>query len=211
MIAVPKTGSTTIQDHLVDMDPAILRNQVRAESGTLVPVATHATASEIKRLMGHRAAGFRFVAFFRDPREVVLSKYHFYRSGRAAREQGILRFFKQQSEPFKPSILARVLAAQMLPLSIWARLYPYKSSAYFIADSRGEPLVDDIGLVSRLQADVDKIFKKFGYSSQDLVVPVLNKTSYDRSKVTDAKLQSILERRLPEDFALFSKILEEYA
>ncbi|MEQ8690743.1 MAG: sulfotransferase family 2 domain-containing protein, partial [Pseudomonadales bacterium] len=86
-VAVPKTGTSTIEAQLRRIDSDLQHNRVRDAEGLWVELQTHATSAQIRATMGARAASFTFVAFLRDPRDVVVSKYYFYRSGRAARKQ----------------------------------------------------------------------------------------------------------------------------
>lgn len=202
-VAVPKTGTTAIQKRLRQIDPELHRNHVHNEAGELVHVPTHATAAEIRSIMGAAAQGFTFVAFLRDPREVVLSKYHFYRAGRAARKQGLAGGSVEERQ-FHFGRALRVLGAQVLPLLLWARLYPYRSSTHFVTDSAGNLIVDHIGLQERLQEDVTSIFSTFGYSLEDLALGVANKTDYARSIESD--LAAVVARRLPEDCALYDHL-----
>lgn len=208
-IAVPKTGTTAIQKRLQQIDPNIRRNEVRDKAGRLVQIPTHATARKIREVMGARAADFTFVAFVRDPRDVIISKYYFYRSGRAAKKQGLSGAYEGQQSKFQLTRIVRVLSAQLLPLHVWLRVYPYKSSAHFITDDLGAINVEKIGLYNRLQEDAQSIFSEFGYDSSDLVLNVENQTTYDRSKNQSSSISNIVERRLSQDCAIFDSALVE--
>lgn len=206
-VAVPKTGTTAIQRRLREVDPGIRHNMVQDAQGALVKVPTHATALEIRRIMGtDRARQVTFVAFLRDPRDVLVSKYHFYRSGRAARTQGLAQSGTDAVTRYRPGKMVRVLFAKALPLTVWARLYPFKSCSHFVTDGQGRVIVDRIGWAETLQDDVDRIFSAFGYTPEQLVLGVSNRTEYDRSTTRDPKLGAIVARRLPEDSALFDRL-----
>ena len=202
-VAVPKTGTTSIQNRLRKLDPDLLQNRVRDGQGTLVKVSTHASALEIRKIMGPRAQEFTFVAFLRDPRDVVVSKYHFYRSGRAARKQGLANVQPGDTIRFNLGRTLRVLSAQLLPLSFWARFYPFSSTAHFIPDGSGRLIVDQIGTMERLQEDVDRIFGAFGYSREELQLGTANRTQYERAR--DPVIDAIAERRLAEDCEIFDR------
>ena len=203
-IAVPKTGTTSIQDRLCDVDPCLLRNRVHNAAGTLVKVPTHASAAEIRIIMGARATGFTFIAFLRDPRDVLVSKYHFYRSGRAARKHGLLQAAPPRQRSFHLGLSLRVLSAQILPLPLWARFYPFPSSTSYISDGEGKLIVERLGLTENLQEDMTQIFKSFGYTFEQLQLSIVNRTEYKRTR--DPKIDAIAVRRLPEDCALFDRI-----
>lgn len=209
-VAVPKTGTTALQRRLREVDPGIRHNAVQDAQGTLVKVPTHATASEIRRIMGtERARQVTFVAFLRDPRDVLVSKYHFYRSGRAARTQGLAQSGTDAEIRYNPGTMARVLFSKALPLTVWARVYPFKSSSHFVTDGQGRVIVDRIGRTDTLQDDVNRIFSAFGYTPEQLVLGVSNRTEYDRSATRDPRLEAIVKRRLPEDCALFDRLQAE--
>lgn len=209
-VAVPKTGTTAVQKRLCEVDPGIRRNTVHDAEGRLVNVPTHATALEIRKIMGaERARQVKFVAFLRDPRDVLVSKYHFYRSGRVARMQGLAPQGAGESIRFHPGKIARVLFAKALPLTVWARLYPFKSCSHFVTDGQGRLIVDMIGRAEALQDEVDRVFSAFGYAPEQLVLGVSNRTEYDRSATRDPRIEVIVARRLPEDCALFKSLVVE--
>ncbi|MEQ8693688.1 MAG: hypothetical protein RIC89_22985, partial [Pseudomonadales bacterium] len=95
---------------------------------------------------------------------------------------------------------------KILPLSLWARLYPYKSSVYFVSDKAGDLLVDRIGRMEHMQQDAVAIFTAFGYRPEDLKLRVENRTDYDRSHALDSRIAAIVAQRLPADCALFDAL-----
>lgn len=205
-VAVPKTGTTAIQQRLLAVDPDVYRNQVIDASGNWVKVPTHATARQIRDVMGPRADQFTFIAFLRDPYDVVVSKYHFYRSGRAARIVGLAPSRGDEPQKFDLGRTLRVLSAKALPLELWVRLYPFPSSQSFIVDANGQPIVDQVGMMEHLQEDVLRIFTPFGYMPKDLELGIANRTDYDHEVARDPQLKTIVGRRLPEDTALFERL-----
>ena len=207
-VAVPKTGTTAIQDRLREIDPDIKHNQVRDACGDWVKIATHATAAQIRAVMGARADDFTFIAFLRDPRDILVSKYHFYRSGRAAHKHGLFQTERLKHRIPNLGLTLRVLSAQLLPLSLWARLYPLRSSVSFVTDDESDKLmVDQLGTTERLQEDVMRIFSAFGYTPEELQLRIANRTNYNRAQ--NPKIAAIAERRLSEDCALYDRLRAE--
>jgi hypothetical protein len=203
-IAVPKTGTTAIQKRLMQIDPGLHRNRVKTENGDWIDIPTHATAAQVRAEMGARGEVTTFVAFLRDPRAIMVSKYHFYRTGRAARKQGLASGDAgSNGVRFQPARALRVMSALALPLPLWARLYPYSSSAGFVTDDDGKIIVDRLGLTERLQTDVNVIFGDLGYDLADLQMSTQNRTKYDRSAGWNPELAAIVERRLAKDCALY--------
>ena len=111
-IAVPKTGSTSIESHLVSLDPTIQRNRVPQPDGTWASVNKHARAVDVQSKMGSLMRDYTTVAFIRDPISTVVSKYHHYRSGRAAQRARQWKFNKRLNQT-----RLRVLSTMILPLS----------------------------------------------------------------------------------------------
>ncbi|MFT6286155.1 MAG: hypothetical protein ACJA09_000898 [Alcanivorax sp.] len=206
-VAVPKTGTTSIQSRLCEVDHRLRRNWVHDAAGALVKVRTHATALEIRRIMGARAKEFTFIAVLRDPRDVLVSKYHFYRSGRAAKKHGLVQAKWHKYRDFQFGSALRVLSAQILPLSIWVRFYPFPSTASYVTDDEGNLIVDRFCTIENLQEDVMHTFKYFGYTPDELQLSIANRTQYKRTRYP--KIAAIAERRFATDCALFDRIREE--
>ena len=206
-VAVPKTGTTSIQSRLCEVDDQLRRNWVHDAAGALVKVRTHATALEIRRIMGERAKKFTFIAGLRDPRDVLVSKFHFYRSGRAAKKHSLFQAKWHKHRDFQFGTALRVLSAQILPLSIWARFYPFPSTASYITDDEGKLIVDRFCTFDNLQEDVMHIFKSFGYTPDELQLSIANRTEYKRTR--DPKVAAIAEHRFAKDCALFDRIRDE--
>lgn len=206
-IAVPKTGSTAIEECLQRADEGVIRNHVPASKGALIKVGTHASVQEVKDILGKQSSDYLFIGFLRDPSELVLSKYHFYRSGRAAKEHGLTRFRREQVVKFNIGVMFRVLAAQLLPFKLWVRLYPYKSTAHFVTDNTGDLDLDYVGSFSDLERDFCEIFSKFGYSPDQLRLGVTNKTTYDRRSAKSSNLKKVLNRRIPRDVAIYERAI----
>ncbi|SPJ23216.1 sulfotransferase family 2 domain-containing protein [Palleronia abyssalis] len=207
-VAVPKTGTTAIQNRLQEIDPTIVRNHVRNAAGDLVKVATHETAYKLREIMGDQASDVTFIAFLRDPRDVVVSKYYYYRSGRAAREAGLAKRKTGDSVRTDPGTVARVLFAQSMPLGLWARIYPFASSAKFVTGPDGSTVVDCIGTNENLQTDVLRIFGRFGYTDDQLQLGIKNRSDYDRAHARDPKLEAVVAKRLPQDMALYDRVAD---
>lgn len=139
-IAVPKTGSTSIESHLVSLDPNIQRNRVPLPDGTWAPVHKHARAVELKSKMGDLLSEYTVVAFIRDPVSTAVSKYYHYRLGRGRQRAREWKFNKHLNQ-----LRLRVLSTMILPLPIWVRLYPYSMTHEFLLDEKQNMLVDEFG------------------------------------------------------------------
>ena len=208
-IAVPKTGSSTIQKHLLKIDPGIKRDEVLDEVGQWRRVSTHSTVMEVKSLMGTRANDYTFVAFFRNPHDVVRSKYYFYVNGRPAKsyDQGKVAI-KDDGEAGIISLATalRVLFARMLPLSLWAAVYPFKTGARFIVDKKGHIAVDEIGDFARFNDETHRILSQFGYSDEELALPLDNVSEYDKNSAPPAIFERIVSMKMPRDARIYAAV-----
>ena len=209
-IAVPKTASSTINNHFVRVDPDIKRNEVLDENGFWQKVHTHVTAAEVRRIMGSRADHYTFIAFLRRPQDVLRSKYFFYAKGRPANSfaRGKIGFLDREADGvIDLGTALRVLVARILPLPLWAALYPFKSSAHFIVDEKGKSAVHEIGDFARFDEEAQRIFSQFGYSRDFLDFPKVNVSTYDKDIPSSKLLDRIVTFKMPLDKAMYSAVM----
>jgi hypothetical protein len=194
-IEVPKTGTTAIAKLLLEIDTGSKRNIITGVDGKAIEVPVHATVSDIRRLMGSDADRYTFVAFFRDPVDVMVSKYHFYRTGRAAQ--------RSESERGNVGRKMRVTFAQSLPIVAWCALYPFKSSSHFVLDE-GVLAIDLLGDFAEIQTEVVRIFGRLGYEADQLALTFENRTCYSPPSSTVYRwLQLIASFKTRQDLRLY--------
>jgi len=199
-IRVPKTASTTISSRLLEIDPSALRNAVELPDGRQKYVDTHITARQLKGLLGEAFREYRVVAFVRDPVSLIASKYYFYRQvrDRVAGKAGRARV----------AIWLKVLSANILPLPLWAMLYPYKKSSHFILDHDGEILATDIGSFEELTEDFARIFSDIGLPKNELVLDSKkNTTVYGGHAPKGGRVLSVISQlRFRKDYKIISHL-----
>lgn len=207
-ISTPKTGTTSIEDHIMQIDPEAWLNRMPDAYGAPQRVRKHISAREARLVLGDRAADFTFVAFIRDPAETALSKYYYYRQGDPYNRwrKGTLRLFNRNKNWYKPSLAHKVLLARALPPIIWASIYPLKLNHHFLVDGHGKLLIDELGKYDCLQEDFTTIFAKFGYRKENLELPVRNATKYSKAPPQLEAMRRIVRRRCPEDMTLYSSV-----
>lgn len=203
-ISVPKTGTTSIESHLQRIDSQLIANKVLDWRRKCVKVTKHATANEVRGSLGERANQFQFIAFLRDPRELVLSKYNWYRNGwpfeKLKRRE--LRWFYSNRNWWKPTLAHRTALARALPFWAWAKLYPFKPNYHFVTDARGGLAVDHVGLFETLQQDFLQIFRKFGYAPDQLELPRSNVAMYGNYGTRRGQIQRVVKKRASLDIDL---------
>ena len=212
-IATPKTGTTSIEDRIQDIDADVLRDFMVDEAGETRRVRRHISALQARRMLGRHAREFTFVAFVRSPAEIVASKYFYYRQGEPYQlwREGKLSFFLKNRNWYKPSLTHKVLLARALRITTWASVYPLKLNYHFLVDDAGDLMVDEIGRYSSLQQDFERIFSQFGYSRDQLRLPRKNVTRYSISNREKAAIDAIARRRAASDFDLYESLYRQDA
>lgn len=195
-IEVPKTGTSAIASMLLALDKDNQRNVLPTKNSDFVQVSTHITYNEIKAKLGSSINAFSVIAFYRDPVDLVISKYYFYKVGRSYES------FKSGNATL--GLTARVLFARLVPLPLWVVLYPYKMSHPFITDETGTIKTTFLGRFESIQTDVNKIFTSFGYAESDLVLRVENKSPYSKNHIFLPSLISwLVSLKSKKDMKLF--------
>jgi hypothetical protein len=165
-IAVPRTGSNSVSKFLLAHDPTAESNVIRIGERK-VPVSHHVTAAKLKSLLGHRYDEYLTFGFVREPRARFLSVYSYYRHGDAARIVG------GRARAWMDHGGRRVRVARLLPFWLWSVVYPYRACSAFLTDGQERLLVNRIGHVESLQADLGEIIREIGLGAPE-DVPWLN-------------------------------------
>ena len=154
-MAVPKTGTTSVQKFLLENDKNATKNIVEIE-GNLYKFREHMTALEIKRVLGVNYQNFTIIGFVRHPYGRIVSSYFFYRKGaKSWAWEG-----RESKKPTEQKL--KIKLAQLLPFHIWALVYPYKSNKEYFIDESDNLIVDlkNIGLFENLGDDLKDILFK---------------------------------------------------
>jgi hypothetical protein len=77
-MAVPKTGTTSVQKYLLENDKTATKNSVEI-NGKYYKFGEHMTALKIKSLLGVNYQNFTIIGFVRHPYGRIVSSYFFYR------------------------------------------------------------------------------------------------------------------------------------
>lgn len=216
-VAAPKTGSTSVEAYLLQIDPEgerfkiTLGDQIIDSRHVASPSLGHATASELRQVLGPRAyESLNTFGFVRHPFEKLVSTYFFL-------QQGSFRSaLKVRSSKNRWGIMLRQLSgfslARMLPFWLWARIWPMKKCSDYFVDDTGTLIVDYLGCTDRLGEDLDLILQAMGISPSSEVVPHINRSKHSnaRNYIGAGGLRRHLERKYREDIALFELVRDGY-
>ena len=195
-IAVPKTGTTSIQQLLVEQDPSAHKYNIQIQ-GKEYSFAEHATALDIKRTLGEHYSKFRTFAFIRNPFDRIVSSYFFYKNGHP--------ITAGNKNPWPPRV--RRTYAKITPFKVWALTYPYKSNIEHLIDRENNLIVDHIGTFENLSPDLNKIFSKLGLniSTEQLKHTNKSKHSSHLKYFTNKKFKKVIENRISKDLEFYEK------
>lgn len=195
-IAVPKTGTTSVQKWLLENDPSARQYAVEI-GGQGYAFREHATALEIKSILGEHYPKFRTFAFIRNPYSRLVSSYFFYKNGKPITAGNK----KPWPSRFKTAY------AKCVPFALWALSYPYKSNIEHLVDEENNLIVDYVGTFENLEDDLRKIISAIGLNIPVDQLPHTNKSSHAKYKdyFTKHFLRKRIERVIDRDLKFYNR------
>ncbi|MHB2153606.1 sulfotransferase family 2 domain-containing protein [Calditrichota bacterium GD2] len=215
-IAIPKTGTKTVEDVLSKIDPNGEKFSITTNEKKFVGkdfqqgILGHARAKEIRKVIGLEFYdSLNTITFVRDPLEKLVSAYFF---NKANPIMGF-RNFKGKRKLFlrKLKYFVSVLMAKILPFYLWCFFYPYKSNYDYIYNDEGQRLVKYIGRTDYLESDLIKILSKIGIDNLKIAIDHLNKSkhkepsAYYKNKI----FKNLVELKVKKDIKLYKLVKDE--
>lgn len=204
-IASPKTGSTSVESFLLKLDPDGERFRISIEDRVIdsshvkTDSLGHATAIEFKQVLGAvKFNSLRTFGFVRDPFEKVVSAYFFTRTGSLIGAFGI-RTAKSKWRLVSKRVVS-ILAARLLPFSVWAYLFPMKKCSDYFLNNAGRLMVDYLGATRRLNHDLQAILNDLDLDVGAVDVPHLNTSNHES-----------VQKYLQKDGVLYRRLARKYA
>lgn len=200
-IAVPKTGSSTINRFLVDNDKSSIKNTLVTAGGNSIHTDTHISYQETVALIGSRINDYATFAFLRDPYEKLFSYYRY--------------SIRPKEKWVKYGLKAKILknVSELIGFKIWALIFPFKSSVDFILDEKGNIGVKYLGRTEHLQDDFIEISKLENFDFIDLTGTMkrMRETKpMDLSHhLSDAWFKKMIDKRLKKDLDVYNKIRDK--
>lgn len=208
-VAVPKTGSRSIQQYLQEHDPTARFNEVYAGE-KWISVGDRDEAWKIRKAMGVEYFDYQSFGFIRHPYSKIVSSYFFYRNGEPLHENSF-RVFLNATWLRKISLLAtnfKMLSAKVVPFKIWALVYPYKSNEAYFYDDRGNLLVNHIGLYERLGEEFSRILVNIKFPKEGKELPHINKSLHkqDASYFSNSLFRKLIDLKVKADLNFYYRI-----
>lgn len=206
-IAVPKTGTTSVQELLLDNDASALKNCIYI-AGKKHLFHDHISAGELKKVMGEEEfKKFKVFGFVRNPYGRMVSSYHFYKKG----GKYWIWDGREKKRPFLNKM--KILFAKTLPFKVWAVLYPYKSNIEFLTekDKGGETLAHHIGIFENLQEELKRISCILNLDLNIENLPFKNKSKHDEYNLyfTPSLFKWIVKIKMKKDLVYYNQILQK--
>ena len=217
-VACPKTGSTSVQAFLSQLDSEGECFRISLSDRTIdsTMVATdslgHATALEFRQVLGDEYyRKMRVIGFVRDPIEKLVSTYCFTRK---VRLRSVFELKTPNGKLFLASKrVGTILAARLLPFSVWALLFPMKRCSSYFIDASDQIIVDYLGATHRLNSDLVEMLDDIGIDTSRLDVPRLNTSVHKQPHEYVRKggfLHKVLSKRYKNDARLFKLVESGY-
>lgn len=196
-IAVPKTGTTSVQKFLIEHDNSAVKNKVIVD-GQEMFVPGHATALDIKNIMGKSYNDYSKIAFIRNPLSKLVSSYFFYRKG-GKKDMGVNIGLRGEVMKF---------IAKILPFTIWSILYPYRDNMSHLLDNDGNSLVDFIGDFENLSEGIEMFFINQGVHFGDHGLSVINASKHSKVETyyKNKFHKKLINLKLRKDIAFYKSV-----
>jgi hypothetical protein len=214
-IACPKTGSTSIESYLMDLEPSghkfkiILDDREITSKDMHYGVIGHAHAWEYKKALGREKYNqLHTFGIVRHPFDKLISSYFYSKS------KPIAYAFKNKGEKHllkrKLKTLLSFIAPRILPISIWALLFPMKTSYDYFHDKKGNRIVNYLGRTDYIDYDLDLILKEIGIET-NLKIPHINKSKHKNQNhyFNNKWIRKYLSAKYAKDIYLYQSVEQE--
>ncbi len=199
-LAVPKTGTTSIQKFLLENDSSAKKNYINI-NGKDYRFKEHYTALEIKQILGDHYDEFMVFGFIRHPYSRLVSGYYFYKN-------------KVQQNNMKKSPVRkyiRIYFAKLLPFKLWVLLYPYKSNIEYFIDEENNQIVDRIGIFEYLDSDFNSIINDLNIKNNRSKLSHINKSKHNHylSYFKSTNFRNLINFKIKKDLFFYESIINK--
>lgn len=216
-IASPKSGSTSVEKYMLTIDETgethsmTINGKKYKGDDVHFGIMGHARAWEICEAIGSdEYEKLQVFGFVRHPFDKLISSYHFNKSISpvdALKIKGNRRLLRRQINGF----ISRV-STQILPFSIWALIFPLKTSYEYFHDKSGNRIVEYLGRTDSLNDDLKIILNDIGIDAADKIPHVNRSEHKDWSHYLKFRpIRKYLEKKYKKDILLYETVAEEMA
>ena len=201
-ICVSKTGTTSIENFLLEHDPTVFNNHVPL-NGQTIHFKDHDYPETIKKKIGALYDQFNTFAFVRNPHSQWVSSYFFDRQKIFLKDGKFPEWLKNTSWGY----VLRVITTKVFPFWIWCLIYPNRNSLKkYLIDQNGYPLVNYVGLYENLNSDFQKITREIGLDFNSDQLPVSNKSKHKEyeSYFRFNFVRKLFNRKIKTDLKLYN-------
>lgn len=197
----PKTGTTSIEQFLLENDKTATKNHVCIER-IEYNFKCHSTAAQIKEILGGHYEKFRVFGFIRNPYSKYVSKYFFYKKGGKLGEQ---RNKKRIMKELK------IQSTKLIPFQIWALFYPYTSNMEYFTDENDNIIVDQLGIFEDMNIELVRILDKLGLKMDGTKLRHQNKSNHEMYKnyYKSSLIYKLISKKVIKDLEFYNEILEK--
>lgn len=135
----PKTGTTAIQDKLMNLDKSARMNRIYS-NGVMKKFPEHGNGLILEEELGSKVDEYQIFTFIRDPYDKIVSSYFFYKNGKPLVNGNLFVYFKGGYRIFLKAFVSylNILLARLLPFHVWSLLRRVKSNEKYLVGSNGE-------------------------------------------------------------------------
>ena len=181
-IGSPKSGCFSVQKHLMKIDADGQTGSLAMDHKKITSkdmhfgVVGHARAWELKSAIGEEVYNqLQVLGFVRHPFDKLISSYSFNKKGKLLSSLHMKGEKKMLTRKIKG--LLSSLAPKILPIGVWALLFPMKTSYEYFFDRKGNRIVKYLGRTDHLNEDLFAILKNIGITS-NLNIPHINQSQH---------------------------------
>jgi hypothetical protein len=197
----PKTGTVSTEKYLLKVDDSTCKRVFNVE-GKKFWFADHTPVKEVKSKLGNDFDKYSTFSIIRHPTSKLVSSYFFYKNGKP--------ITKGNKNPLPTKL--RVLFARLVPLWLWAIIYPYRSNLYHLTDEDGNILVDYIGFFENISENIIDLSNLIiPERKQDISFPHSNKSTHKPvdSYLSNSIFGKIIRFKLRKDILFYESLWNE--
>jgi hypothetical protein len=214
-IGSPKSGCFSVQKHLMKLDENGQTGKLSMDHKEITSkdmyygVVGHSRAWELKEAMGENAYNqLHVIGFVRHPFDKIISSYFFNKKIKLSdtlKIKGEKRILIRKIK----GVLS-CIAPKILPIGIWALIFPMKTNYEYFFDKKGNRIVKYLGRTDCLNEDLLVILNNINIISVN-DIPHINQSKHKTRDqyFKNAWIKKKLSKKYSQDLNLYHLIQKE--